>query len=80
MAGEKEINVMLPAGFNVMDLLNWLSEAYGEEFKSFILDTNNDLWSHFSIAVNDELIDRSGLGIKLTSGDTVKFLFPVVGG
>lgn len=81
MVGKKEVEVVLKSSSTVLDLIKWLSEIYGKEFKLFIINpATNDLWSHFSIAVNDELVDRFRLGKKLNNGDVVKFLFPVVGG
>lgn len=65
-------------GGNLADLIEWLSNRYGEKFKKAIGDTHGGkLRKGLVLAVNGQ---KSGLDHILTEGSEVSLIPPIVGG
>lgn len=77
--GARELEITLAGPLTLRDLVDEMGRRYGKDLKNFIinLETGN-LWVHFSVAVNNNLI--TDLDQILSDGDKVTFLYPVVGG
>lgn len=75
--GEREL--CLEAS-SVRDLLNKLSEIFGNTFKQRVLDERGDLKSYVALYVNGKSIQfAEGLDTALKDGDEVLML-PAIGG
>ncbi|RLF96264.1 molybdopterin synthase sulfur carrier subunit [Thermococci archaeon] len=66
----KEINVEVPEGSSVMELITHLSDIYGEEFEREVIDKGK-IKRLVRIALNEE--DIEDLSEKLEEGDEVSF-------
>jgi len=66
----KEINVEVPEGSSVMELITYLSDIYGEEFEREVIDKGK-IKRLVRIALNEE--DIEDLSEKLEEGDEVSF-------
>lgn len=82
LVGSKNVVVTVPTGCTVTGLVDHLSERYGSEFQTWLVNpATGELWSAFAIAVNDALIDRAAdLMQELHPGDRVSFFHQVTGG
>lgn len=76
---EKQLCLTLSRESNLLDLLELLTERYGESFKvERLLNLDGQFICHFLIGVNGELLQSPKRLLK--DGDAILFLFPVVGG
>ena len=77
LVGTDALEVDLPPGTRLRDLLIWLGERY-PPFREFA-DAPSDefLWGQLIVHVNDEI---AGLATPLQPGDRVDLLPPIAGG
>ena len=81
MTGRAVEVVQLPRGATVRDMLERLSAVYGPEFKRFLVDPQSgELWVHFSVALNNDLVGKGDLDQPLQPNDVIRFLYPITGG
>lgn len=75
------LNFALPPGSTVRDLIHLLDQKYGGDFSGYLLDVHGELWSHFSIVLNNQLlIKREQFDVTIKDNDEIMFLFPILGG
>ena len=80
--GQGEVEVSLPAGSTVKDLLRWMIERWGGELASRLLDPGSDSpLPHVRFMVNGRSIEfLKGLDTVLQEGDEFLMLPLVSGG
>jgi molybdopterin converting factor small subunit len=77
MLEAESLDVDLPDGARVRDLLGWLGERHSP-FRAFAAAPSDEfLWGQLIVHVNDEI---AGLGTSLRSGDRIDLLPPIAGG
>lgn len=75
--GAETLEVDLPEGTRLRDLLNWLGERH-PPFRAFALSPSDEfLWGQLIVHVNDEI---AGLDTPLRPGDRLDLLPPIAGG
>lgn len=78
--GKKSIIFEL-SGCNIRDLIQEISDRYGQEIRQFLLDESGQLDTVFKIQLNKtRWIPRDGLDTQLREGDRVTFMMLVGGG
>lgn len=81
ITGKSELIIQMPEKSTFLDLINMISEKYGSEFKSELIDENNKLLQPFSVSINYELMNPQEVTKRtLKDRDQIMFLFPVMGG
>lgn len=80
--GKREVELFVPKGSTVEDLLRNMAERWGEELSSRLFEPGTHrLFSHIQIMVNGRAIAfLNGIGTELADGDGVLILPPVAGG
>lgn len=80
-ANKKEEELVAESNSRVIDLLNVLTERYGEPFKKAIYEPEDkDVKPNYIVTVNGYLLNQlQGLDTKLKNGDRVAIL-PIVSG
>lgn len=77
IVGAQSLDVDLPQGARVRDLLEWLGERHAP-FRSFASAPSDEfLWGQLIVHVNDEI---AGLETSLRSDDRIDLLPPIAGG
>ena len=77
MIDAERLDVALPAGARVRDLLGWLGERYAP-FRAFAAAPSDEfLWGQLIVHVNDEI---AGLDTPLRRNDRIDLLPPIAGG
>ena len=81
LLGQRELQVTLPQGVTVSDLLAFLSKNYGDAFTDRVFCGPGKLNHTVLIFVNGENIkDRGGLAAKLGDGEVEVIMLPMFGG
>lgn len=81
IAGKKAERLSLLPKSSVMDLINLLVERYGDEFKRYIYDAENQVRRYLSYMLNGFNINSlDGFDTMLKDGDMFSLLPPVGGG
>ena len=81
IAGKEMEVVSLPPKSTVGDLLDILMENHGDSFKSYLYDSEEQLWSYISPLLNGvhiKNLDNSDTMLK--DGDVLSLLPPIGGG
>lgn len=81
--GKKQEEVTLPNGATLSDLIDKLTQRYGNALKKEIFDSKTgEVKPHVLILINGRSLDqfKERLGIPLANGNSVIFTFPVTGG
>ncbi len=81
IGSQREEEIELKEEASIADLLNTLSERYGEPFKKAIYEPKDtDVKANYIITVNGYLLNQlKGIATKLKHGDHV-ILLPIVSG
>ena len=80
ITGIKEEDVEMKDGSKIRDLLFFLFQKYGEDFKSNVME-NEKIRSAVKILLNGRDIDfLKGLDTELKTGDSVYFFPSIAGG
>ena len=81
LGSEREEEVEIEDGALVADLLETLSDKYGESFKETVYEpSSKDVKANFMATVNGYLLNQlNGLKTKLRQGDHI-ILMPVISG
>jgi molybdopterin synthase sulfur carrier subunit len=81
ITGKKADEIQLQNVINVEELLNLLSEKYGEKFREYIYDKKGKVQDFLSFLVNGRNINvLQGFDTELKQGDIIAILPPVGGG
>jgi molybdopterin synthase sulfur carrier subunit len=81
VVGRRTLEVDLPAGCTVGDLLASLSESYGEAFTSRVFAGPAKLEHTILVFVDGESIEeQDGLATKLKDGEVEVIMLPMFGG
>ncbi len=79
--GQRELHLSLPAGATVAQLLDWLSERYGEAFTSRVFSAPGKLHHTLLIFVDGEDIKTHGvLAAPLGKGEVEVIMLPMFAG
>ena len=80
--GKREVELFVPKGSTVEDLLRNMAERWGEELSSRLFEPGTHRpFSYIQIMVNGRAIAfLNGIGTELVDGDGVLILPPVAGG
>ena len=79
--GQRSLQVALPEGATVGELLESLSKTYGDNFTSRVFCTPAKLHHTMLIFVDGENIkDRGGLAATLGTGEVEVIMLPMLGG
>jgi len=69
------------SGHSIQDLVQEISNKYGQEIKQFLLDESGQLDTVFKVQLNkQQWIPRDRLDTSLQAGDQVTFMMLVGGG
>ena len=80
IVGSKTISFDLQ-GNTIIDLINEMSNKYGEEINQFLLDESGKLDTVFKIMINKkQWISRHRMNTSLKEGDRATFMMLVGGG
>lgn len=82
LVGSDALEIEMPYGSSLTDLINLLASRYGAEFLDDLVDRQTGaFWSPLSLALNGKALQEpSELSTRLNDGDEVMFLFPIYGG
>jgi len=81
ITGKKEENAYLEGGIEIGDLLEKLTEKYGEKFKRHIFAGHNEVRESLVFLLNKKnLVGKNILNHLLSDEDTLSILLPVEGG
>ena len=81
ITGGHSLQVDLPTGATVGELLAMLSDKYGDQFRFRVFSTPTTLHKTMLIFVDGEHIkERGGLAATLGSGDVEVYMLPMIGG
>jgi molybdopterin synthase sulfur carrier subunit len=81
ITGKKADEIPLQTVSTVEELLNLLSEKYGEKFREYIYDKKGNVQDFLSFLVNGRNINvLQGFDTELKQGDIVAIIPPVGGG
>jgi len=82
IVGKREVELLLPEGSTVADLLRNMTERWGEELSSRLFEPGtHSLFSHIHIMVNGRAMAfLKGMETVLQDGDDVLILPPAAGG
>jgi len=82
VVGKREVQIVLPPGSTVADLLEQMVKSWGEGLSSLLFEVDSHkLFSHIQIMVNGRAIAfLNGMGTEIADGDEVLILPPVAGG
>ena len=80
--GKREVELLMPKGSTVADLLRNMTERWGEELSSRLFEPGTlRLFSHIQIMVNGRAMGfLNGMDTALHDGDEVLLLPPAAGG
>ena len=80
--GLKEVDIEIPEGSTVMDLLEKLRSVYGDSFKEYIYDEKTgEPSNYFQYLVDGKNIcSLDKLDTKLNEGEIFSMVIPTVGG
>lgn len=80
--GQRELDVSIPQGSTVMDLLVWMKERWGDKLWSHLFESESDrLLPHIRLMINGRSIEfLKGLDTLLQEGDEFLILPIVAGG
>jgi molybdopterin synthase sulfur carrier subunit len=81
ITGKKADEIQLQSVINVEELLNVLSEKYGEKFREYIYNKKGKVQDFLSFLVNGRNINvMQGFDTELKQGDIIAIIPPVGGG
>jgi len=81
IASKKLEKVDLPEKASVRDLIDFLISEYGDEFASYIYDSEKQVRNYLSYMINGVNINSlDGFETTLKGGDVISLLPPVGGG
>jgi molybdopterin converting factor small subunit len=81
IVGRRKLQVDLPEGCTVSDLLAALSEIYGEAFTSRVFAGPEELQHTILVFVDGEnIVEQDGLATKLGDGEVEVIMLPMFGG
>lgn len=82
IVGQGKVELQLPEGSSVKDLIDKLAALYGGDFREQLIDPGTgQVWSLMALAVNGEIINNvEKFSRLLKTGDEVLFLPPALGG
>jgi molybdopterin synthase sulfur carrier subunit len=81
VVGRRTLELDVPAGQTVRDLLRLLSETYGEAFTSRVFSTPDKLHHYILVFVDGENIKgHGGLDATLAKGEVDIVMLPMFGG
>jgi len=81
IANKKVERVSLPPKSSVGDLVDLLVARYGDEFRSYIYDSEKQVRSYLSYMLNGVNVNSlNGFDTQLNDGDVLSLLPPVGGG
>ncbi len=81
ITGKKADEIQLQNAITVKELLNLLSEKYGEKFREYIYNKKGKVQDFLSFLVNGRNINvLQGFDTELKQGDTIAIIPPVGGG
>jgi molybdopterin synthase sulfur carrier subunit len=81
ITGKKADEIPLQTVSTVEELLNLLSEKYGEKFREYIYDKKGNVQDFLSFLVNGRNINvLQGFDTELKQGDIIAIIPPVGGG
>lgn len=82
VVGKREVQIALPRGSTVADLLEQMVKSWGENLSSLLFEVDSHkLFSHIQVMVNGRAIAfLNGIGTELDDGDGILILPPVAGG
>lgn len=82
ITGQGRVEMQLPGGSSVKDLIDKLAALYGGDFRGQLIDPGTgQVWSLMALAVNGEIINSvEKFSRLLKTGDEVLFLPPALGG
>ena len=82
IVGQREVEVSIPQGSNVEELLARMIKTWGEKLSSNLFEPgNNSLLPHIRLMVNgQDLRFLNGMKTELQEGDEILILPPVAGG
>jgi molybdopterin synthase sulfur carrier subunit len=76
-----ERSVTIEHNGNITDLINILTEKYGNEFKNALFDKNGDLRDYMKILVNGEDVQAGGgLEAEVKNDDEIVIFQTIAGG
>ena len=80
--GQRELEVSVPEGSTVRDLISWMVNEWGEKLSSHLFHPGSDrLLPHIRLMVNGRLIEfLNGMETVLQDGDEFSMLPIVTGG
>jgi molybdopterin synthase sulfur carrier subunit len=80
--GQRELEVSVPEGSTVRDLISWMVNEWGEKLSSHLFQPGSDrLLPHIRLMVNGRLIEfLNGMETVLQDGDEFSMLPIVTGG
>lgn len=81
IVGRRKLQIDLPEGDSVGDLLATLSDIYGEAFTSRVFAGPAELQHTVLVFVDGEnIVERDGLATKLGDGEVEVIMLPMFGG
>ncbi len=81
VVGRRKLQVDLPAGCTVGDLLSSLSERYGEAFRTRVFAGPGELHHYMLVFVGGEnIVDQDRMATKLGNGEVEVIMLPMFGG
>ena len=79
--GQRSLELEMPAGDTIRDLLASLSDTYGEAFTARVFSSPGKLHHYILVFVDGEHIKaRGGLDAQLGSGEVDVVMLPMFGG
>ena len=79
--GQRSLELEMPAGKSVRDVLDSLSNSYGEAFTARVFSTPTKLHHYILIFVDGaDIKGRGGLDAKLGNGEVDIVMLPMFGG
>lgn len=81
IVGDWSINLSLPEGITVGEILESLAKQYGERFRSYVYDEKGSVQDYLIFLINGESIHAmKGFETPLREGDSLVILPPIGGG
>ena len=79
--GKGEIEIILPKGSNLKQLLDSMIKNYGEELESQLFNTDGTILPHIRLMINgQDIAFLNKMETVLEDGDEILILPPVAGG
>ncbi|MQL50758.1 hypothetical protein GFC01_00370 [Desulfofundulus thermobenzoicus] len=82
LTGQGRVEIQLPQGSSVNDLIAYLADRYGGDLRDQLIDPGTGkVWSLMALAVNGKILNSvEKFSLILKTGDEVLFLPPALGG